>query len=275
MSEARNAAVYRAGDALKALIGGECRIGLVLGSGLGEYIERADNLRTLPYERIEGFPVSHVAGHKGRFAVGELFGKTVVAMQGRFHYYEGYAFSDLMAGVRAMKLAGVQDRLLTNASGGVNAAFAPGDLMLITDHINYSGMNPLVGPNDDTFGVRFPDASNVYDRALREKVKRCAAAAGLPLCEGVYMMFSGPSYETPAEIRMARAMGADAVGMSTVPEALAAAHCGIRTLGVSLIANMAAGMLDQPLSHAEVQQTAAAAAERFAALADVVVRDVF
>ncbi len=266
----------RAAEMLAPLCGEHaCRIGLILGSGLGEYFDRAENVRTLAYAAIPGFPVPRVDGHAGRFAVGELFGKTVLAMQGRFHYYEGYSARELTLGVRVMKLLGVEELLLTNAAGGVDTSFAPGDLMLISDHINYSGMNPLIGENDDRFGPRFPDASNVYDRALRQKARAAAETAGVPLREGVYMMFSGPSYETPAEIRMARAMGASAVGMSTVPEALAAAHCGMRALGVSLITNMAAGVLDQPLSHAEVRRVAALSQTRFAALTDAVVRDVF
>ena len=270
-----DAAALRAAEMLAPLCGtAGARTGLVLGSGLGGYMERAENLRTLDYAGIPGFPVPRVDGHAGRFAVGELYGKTVLAMQGRFHYYEGYTARELTLGVRTMKLLGVETLLLTNAAGGVDTSFAPGDLMLLSDHINYAGMNPLIGENDADFGPRFPDASNVYDRALRERARAAAAKAGVPLREGVYMMFSGPSYETPAEIRMARAMGASAVGMSTVPEALAAAHCGIKTLGVSLITNLAAGVLDQPLSHAEVQRVATLSAERFAALTDALVRDV-
>ncbi len=262
-------------DRLAPICGKSCRIGLILGSGLGGYAERVKNMRTLDYSEIPDYPHSSVPGHKGRFVAGELFGKTVVAMQGRFHYYEGYPQSTLAIGVRTMKRLGVTHLLLTNAAGGVNLAFSPGDLMLIADHINYSGGNPLIGPNDDAYGTRFPDQSNVYDRELRARALRLAGENGIDLKQGVYMMFSGPTFETPAEIRMARTLGASAVGMSTVPEAIVAAHCGIRTLGVSLITNMAAGILDQPLTHEEVQQTAAAAGRRFTSLVDMIVQGVF
>ena len=270
-----SSAVANAVAACRPYCGDDCRIGLILGSGLGAWADSLDGARTVDYASIEGFPRSNVAGHAGRFAIGERFSKRVIAMQGRFHYYEGHTPDALTAGVRAMKRLGVTHLLLTNAAGGVDKSFSPGDLMLITDHINFSGSNPLIGPNDDSFGPRFPDVSNAYDRALREAVKAYAANCGLFLREGVYMMFSGPCYETPAEIRMARALGASAVGMSTVPEAIAAAHCGLRTLGISLITNMAAGILDQRLSHEEVQATADLAAARFSALIDGIIKDVF
>lgn len=260
---------------LLPLTGEGCKIGLILGSGLGAYADRLEHPRYLDYTDIPDFPHSTVAGHKGRFVIGERAGKTVLIMQGRFHYYEGHPQSRLMLGVRIMKRLGVEKLLLTNAAGGVDLSFAPGDLMLISDHINFSGANPLFGPNDDSLGVRFPDMSNVYDRELRKQVKAVAAANGIPLREGVYMMFTGPSFETPAEIRFARVAGAGAVGMSTVPEAIAAAHCGIKTLGISLVTNMAAGILDQPLTHEEVQATAALASERFTALVDSIIADVF
>jgi len=267
--------VESAVERLRPLCGDECKIGLILGSGLGDYAERLRNIRTLNYAEIPGFPQSHVSGHKGRFVIGELFGKTVVCMQGRFHYYEGYPQSQIALGVRTMKRLRVEKLLLTNASGGVNLGFQPGDLMLISDHINYSGSNPLIGPNDDSFGPRFPDMSDVYDRALRKKTMEAARQIGLTLREGVYMMFSGPSFETPAEVVMARTLGADAVGMSTVPEAIAARHCGIDIVGVSLVTNMAAGILDQKLTHEEVQQTAAVASERFTRLVDKIIESVF
>lgn len=271
MKDVIEAAVER----LLPLCGDKCEIGLILGSGLGEYAERLTHPRFLDYTEIPGFPHSSVPGHMGRFVVGERFGKTVIAMQGRFHFYEGYAPVTLALGVRTMRRLGVSKLLLTNAAGGVNTQFSPGDLMLISDHINFARCNPLIGPNDDAYGVRFPDQSNVYDRALRLKVSEVAAECGIPLCEGVYMMFSGPTFETPAEIRMARILGASAVGMSTVPEAIAASHCGMQTLGISLITNMAAGMLDQPLTHEEVQSTAAVASARFTALVDRILESVF
>lgn len=267
--------ICAAAEKLAPICGEGCRIGLILGSGLGEYAERVENMRTLDYSEIPGYPHASVPGHRGRFVTGKLFGKSVVAMQGRFHYYEGYPQSVLAIGVRTMKRLGVTHLLLTNAAGGVNLDFSPGDLMLITDHINYSGGSPLIGPNDDAYGTRFPDQSNVYDRELRARTLKLAGESGIGLQQGVYMMFSGPAFETPAEIRMARTLGASAVGMSTVPEAIVAAHCGVRTLGISLITNMAAGILDQPLTHEEVQQTAAVASRRFTSLVDMIVQSVF
>ena len=260
---------------IREATGGPCTIGMILGSGLGEYASRLENPAFIPYAEIPGFPVSTVPGHAGRFAVGTIAGKSVVIMQGRFHYYEGYGKESLLLGVRTMKLAGVEKLLLTNAAGGVNLSFEPGTLMSITDHIDYAGVNPLIGQNDDRFGVRFPDQGNVYDRDLREKLCHAAEAAGIPLREGVYMMFSGPSFETPAEIRMARILGADAVGMSTVPEAIAANHCGIRTLGISLVTNMAAGITRATLTHEEVFETAQRASANFEKLVDLIVSDVF
>ena len=267
-------AIENALERLRPLVNGECKIGLILGSGLGTYAERIQNKRFLPYRDIPEYPQSRVEGHAGRFVVGELFGKTVICMQGRFHYYEGYPQSQLAIPIRVMKRLGVEQLLLTNAAGGVNLDFSPGDLMLISDHINFSGSHPLIGENDESFGTRFPDQSNVYDRELRAKVKTAANEIGVTLREGVYMMFSGPTFESPAEIVLARTVGASAVGMSTVPEAIAATHCGIRTIGLSLITNMAAGILNQPLSHEEVQETAALASERFSRLVDRIVETV-
>jgi purine-nucleoside phosphorylase len=270
-----NEVIERAVEILAPLCGNNCKIGLILGSGLGEYAEQIENKRFVSYRDLPGFPQSHVEGHKGRFVIGELFGKTVICMQGRFHYYEGYPQSEIAIAVRVMKRLGVEKLLLTNAAGGVNLDFAPGDLMLISDHINFSGSHPLIGANDERFGPRFPDQTNVYDRTLREGVRLAAKAAGVPLREGIYMMFSGPTFESPAEIVFARTIGASAVGMSTVPEAIAAAHCGIKTIGISLITNMAAGILNQPLSHEEVQETAAIASEKFTKLVDKIVETVF
>lgn len=266
--------IERAAEMLRPLTGGNCRIGLILGSGLGGYAGRLDDPRSLSYSEIEGFPVSSVPGHAGRFVVGEHAGKTVVVMQGRFHYYEGYPAAMLALGVRVMKSLGVETLLVTNAAGGVNRSFRPGTLMAITDHINFARVNPLIGENDDSYGPRFPDQSRVYDPALREALLRAAQEIGVPVEQGVYMMFTGPTFETPAEIRMARTLGADAVGMSTVPEAIVATHCGIRVLGITLVTNMAAGILDQPLTHEEVQQTAALASERFTRLVDAAVEHV-
>ena len=270
-----NEVIESAVSKLKPLCGDNCKIGLILGSGLGDYAERIENKRFLSYRELPGFPQSRVAGHKGRFVVGELFGKTVICMQGRFHYYEGYAQSQIALVIRVMKRLGVEKLLLTNAAGGVNLDFSSGDLMLISDHINFSGSHPLIGENDESFGPRFPDQTNVYDRELRDGVRNAAIEAGIPLREGVYMMFSGPSFESPAEIVFARIIGASAVGMSTVPEAIAATHCGIRTVGISLITNMAAGIMDQALSHEEVQDTAALASAQFAKLVNRIVETVF
>ena len=260
---------------LKQRGGEKAEIGLILGSGLGAYAETLDNKRYVEYAEIEGYPVSGVVGHKSRFVIGEKHGKTVVIMQGRFHYYEGYPMEMLTLGVRTMHKLGIKNLLVTNAAGGVNLSYHAGALMLISDHINFSGTNPLIGKNLDSFGPRFPDMSNVYDKTLRIKLKQLAARDGISLEEGVYLMMSGPCYETPAEIRMARALGADAVGMSTVPEAIAAAHCGMRTVGISLITNMAAGVLDQPLSHEEVTETADRAAVYFTKLVDLIVGELF
>ena len=266
MIESINAAV-----ALLEKVGAQgAQVGLILGSGLGDYAEGLTNPRFVNYADIPGYPVSKVMGHKSRFVVGERSGKKVIAMQGRFHFYEGVPQSLLMLGVRTMKKLGVKTLVVTNAAGGVNLDFSVGTLMLISDHINFSGSSPLIGKNADEFGPRFPDQSDTYTRALRSSIKERAAAAGIALAEGVYMMFSGPTYETPAEVRMARILGADAVGMSTVPEAIAARHCGMAVVGISLITNMAAGILNQALSHDEVAETAAIASKRFAKLIDLI-----
>ena len=247
-----NEVILSVADRLRPLCDSGCKIGLILGSGLGDYAETIEKKRYLDYRDIPGFPQSKVPGHKGRFVVGELYGKTVICMQGRFHYYEGYPQSQIALPIRVMKQLGVEKLLLTNAAGGVDLHFSSGDLMLISDHINFSGSNPLIGENDDTIGPRFPDQTNVYDRTLRAEVKRVAVEMNLPLREGVYMMFSGPTFESPAEIVFARTVGASAVGMSTVPEVIVAGHCGLPVLAISLVTNMAAGVLDQPLSGDEV-----------------------
>lgn len=250
-------------------------VGMILGSGLGDYADRIENPVKIPYQDIPNFPVSTVAGHAGQFVLGNRNGKTVIAMQGRIHYYEGYTQRQITLPVRIMKRLGIRNMLLTNASGGVNLSFAPGTLMMISDHINYSGSNPLLGPNFEIDGPRFPDMSRVYPKELRDKLRQCAAREGIALQEGVYMMFSGPCYETPAEVRMARTLGADAVGMSTVPEGIVCAHCGIPVLGISCITNYAAGILDQPLSHQEVVETAARVKDTFVQVVDLILKEVF
>lgn len=231
-------------------------IGLILGSGLGDYAESIQIEEILEYSDIEGFPVSTVSGHKGRFLFGYVEGVPIVAMQGRVHYYEGYPMQDVVLPVRLMGKMGVKKVILTNAAGGVNYDFHPGTLMLITDHITSLVPSPLIGPNEDTLGVRFPDMSEVYSRQLREIIKKAGENTGVELKEGVYVQFTGPSYETPAEIRMCRAIGGDAAGMSTACEAMAARHMGLEICGISCITNLAAGMSDQPLDHKEVQETA-------------------
>ena len=231
-------------------------IGMVLGSGLGDFADTLENPVRIAFSDIPNFPQPTVAGHAGALVFGEKMGQSVVVLQGRIHFYEGLPMQEITLPVRVLAAIGVKTLVLNNAPGGVNTSYEPGTLMLISDHINYSGANPLIGQNLDAFGPRFPDVSDVYTKAIREKVKAVAAEAGMKIREGVYMMFSGPSYETPAEVRMARIVGADAVGMSTVPEALIAAHCGMQVVGMSCITNMAAGVLDVKLDHSEVVETA-------------------
>lgn len=238
-------------------------IGITLGSGLGGLAEKIDKVCEISYKDIEGFPVSTVSGHDGRFIFGTLSGKRVVVMSGRVHFYEGYRMEEVVTPVRIMGLLGAKTVLLTNAAGGINLDFKPGDLMMITDHISLFVQNPLLGQNADELGPRFPDMSTVYDRRLQEKIRQAAAATGFDIKEGVYVQLTGPSYETPAEIRMLRKIGADAAGMSTVVEAIAANHMGLRVAGISCITNMAAGILDQPLNHEEVKATADMVKEKF------------
>lgn len=239
--------------------------GLILGSGLGELAEEIQNPVVISYNEIPHFPISTVVGHAGQLVYGDLAGKKVLAMQGRFHYYEGNSMQTVTYPVRVMKALGAHSVVVTNACGGVNETFAPGDLMLITDHINFMGANPLVGPNEESMGPRFPDMSQAYSIEYMTVAKEVAKAAGLHLKEGVYMGFSGPTYETPAEIRFARTIGADAVGMSTVPEVIVAAHSGLKVLGISCITNLAAGM-QKNLNHAEVVETTERVKVEFKAL---------
>lgn len=245
-------------------------VGLILGSGLGDYADQIENPVIIPYSELPEFPVSTVFGHAGQFVIGEHKGKKVIAMQGRVHYYEGYTQRQITLPTRIMKKLGIQKLILTNAAGGVNRSFKPGTLMLISDHINYSGQNPLIGSNMDEFGPRFPDMSNVYTKALRARIKEIAKEENIELEEGVYMMFTGPSFETPAEIRMAAVVGADAVGMSTVPEAIVAAHSGIEVVGISCVTNLAAGILDQKLTHEEVMEVATMVKSKFVRLIDAI-----
>ena len=239
---------------------------IVLGSGLGNFADQIEIAEELPYGEIEGFPVSTVPGHEGKFIFGYLGKVPVVCMKGRVHYYEGYPIGDVVLPTRLMKMMGAEILFLTNASGGVNAAFHAGDLMMITDHISCFVPNPLVGPNVEELGTRFPDMSSVYDKGLQEILRQTAEEYGIPMKEGVYMQLTGPSFESPAEIRMVRVLGADAVGMSTVVEAIAANHMGMRICGISCVCNLAAGMTENPLTHEEVQEAASQAAPLFTKL---------
>ena len=250
---------------------GDAEIGVILGSGLGDYVQALQNARTLRYANIPGFPTSTVPGHAGEWHAGILHNKRIAMMRGRFHYYEGYALQDVTLPVRVMKALGVHTLIVTNAAGGVNTGFSPGDLMAISDCLNMTGANPLFGSNLDSFGPRFPDMSKAFDRELRTLVHRSAADLGIAIREGVYAQMPGPSFETPAEIRMLRVLGADAVGMSTVPEVIVARHGGLRVLGISCITNMAAGILDQPLNHEEVMETGERVKGTFRALLDSVI----
>ncbi len=241
-------------------------VAIVLGSGLGDFAEEIEVKAELPYKEIEGFPVSTVAGHAGKYIFGYLGEIPVVCMKGRIHYYEGYAMSDVVLPTRLMKLMGAKILFLTNASGGVNRDFKPGDLMLITDHNAAMVPNPLIGPNIEELGTRFPDMSEIYDKDLRQLIRDTAAENGIDLKEGVYMQFTGPSYESPSEVRMAGILGADAVGMSTTVEAIAANHMGMKICGISCVCNPAAGISEEPLTHAEVQAAADAASAKFRVL---------
>lgn len=250
---------------------GKADIGVILGSGLGDYAEALEDAVKLPYSEIPGFPRSTVAGHAGMWCCGTLHGKRVVMMQGRFHYYEGYGMKDVTLPVRVMQKIGVKTLVVTNAAGGVNLGYHPGELMVIGDMFSMTAQNPLIGPNLDAFGPRFPDMSCAFDKELRALAHECANEQGFALREGVYAQMTGPTYETPAEIRMLRTLGADAVGMSTVPEVIVARHGGMRVLGISCITNMAAGILDQPLNHAEVTETANRVKGQFRSLLDGII----
>ena len=246
-------------------------IGLVLGSGLGTLADSMKDPIIVDYGSVPGFPQPTVEGHKGRFVIGDYEGKPVLVMQGRFHYYEGKEMEEVVLPIRVMRDLGIGTLILTNAAGGINTDFRPGDIMLITDHINLSGLNPLRGKNYDEFGPRFPDMSNAYDPGLRQITLDAAKQLGIPIRTGIYAMMQGPSYETPAEIRMLRMLGADAVGMSTVPEVLAAVHAQMKVLGISCITNMAAGILKKSLTHQEVMETANQAKDKFLQLINAVI----
>ena len=252
---------------IKALIGNRSpEIAIILGSGLGEIADNIKNPLIIEYEDIKGFPTSTVAGHKGKLIVGSIEDKEVLCMQGRFHLYEGYSPSIISQVMKAFKLIGIKKIFITNAAGSLNKDFSPGSLMLITDHINFSGQNPLTGPNDNNLGPRFPDMSNAYDTDLRNQIKDIAIKNNIKLYEGIYLMVLGPNFETPAEIRAFRILGADAVGMSTVPEVIAAVHAGIKVTAVSTITNFGAGIQNHALSHEETIEGAAKGAKDLAKL---------
>lgn len=241
----------------------EPKVAIVLGSGLGDYAQDIKVVTEVDYSEIEGFPVSTVPGHAGKFIFGYVGDVPVVCMKGRVHYYEGYPISDVVLPTRLMKLMGAEILFLTNASGGVNKNFQAGDFMLITDQISTFAPNPLIGQNIDELGTRFPDMSEIYNKELREIIKETAKENEISLQEGVYIQFTGPSFESPAEIKMAAAVGADAVGMSTAVEAIAANHMGMKVCGISCVCNLAAGLSENPLTHEEVQEAANNAAPFF------------
>jgi len=243
-------------------------VGIVLGSGLGGFADTLENRTERLYSEISGWPVSTAVGHAGKLVTGRIGDTDVIVLAGRAHLYEGYTAHEVTFGIRELARRGVRSLILTNAAGGINASYKPGDLVLISDHINLLGANPLTGPNDESLGPRFPDMSEAYSRKYRDIAKE---ATGLPLAEGVYAAVPGPSYETPAEIRYLRAIGADLVGMSTVPETIAANHLGIKVLGISCVTNMAAGLLPQKLVHEEVLRTGERVRDTLVALLRAVV----
>lgn len=263
--------VQEAADALRTRLGDVPRIAVILGSGLGAFGDSLADATVVPYEAIPHWPASRVVGHAGKLVAGSCKGRRVLALSGRAHFYEGHSLATVTFATRVLGRLGVTTLIVTNAAGGINTKFGQGALMLMDDHINLLGTNPLIGSNDDRFGRRFPDMSEVYSRRLRGLAADAAKASGLALEHGVYIAVTGPSYETPAEIRAFRTMGADAVGMSTVPEAIVARQMGIEVLGISCISNMAAGILPQPLSEEEVIETTGRVRGAFIALLEGVI----
>lgn len=248
-------------------------LGIILGSGLGALVDIMEEKTVIPYGEIPHFPQSHVAGHAGNLVIGRIGNLVVAAMQGRFHFYEGFSMKEVAYPIYVMKLLGVRDLIVTNACGGINTAFRPGDLMLLTDYINMLGNNPLIGPNDERFGVRFPDMSEAYSRTLIAKAERAAGELGLAYQKGVYAIFSGPCYETAAEIRAYAHLGADAIGMSTVPETIAANYLGMRVLGIACITNMATGIAKEKHTHEEVMRIAGESSERLCSWVRKIIMD--
>jgi purine-nucleoside phosphorylase len=267
-------AIRAAADYIRGKLGGfQPEIALILGSGMGLLADLVEQPIHIHYSEIPGFPVSTVEGHAGRFVIGKLEERNVLVMQGRFHYYEGYPIRALAMPVWVMKMLGIKMLVVTNAAGGVNAHFVQGDLMLITDHLNFAFNNPLMGHNIAELGPRFPDTSQAYSARLQAVARAVGIAQGIQLQEGVYQFNTGPCYETPAEVRLAKHLGADAVGMSTVPEVHAAAHCGMEVLGISFISNLAAGISDKALSHAEVVETMDIVKDKFIRLVRGILQD--
>ena len=263
-----------ASDFIKGKIGDfKPEIGIILGSGLGELADEYCDI-AIPYTEIPGFEASTVSGHKSRLVFANINGKKVVMMQGRFHFYEGHSIQKVVFPVKVMKKLGVKTLIVTNAAGGVNPDFKPADLMIITDHINHMGVNPLIGPNDSGMGERFPDMSEVYTKKYVKLAENIGEKLGIKLQKGVYIALTGPSYETPAEVRMARIIGADAVGMSTVPEAITASWAGMNVIGLSCICNSAAGVSTVGLSHADVIKAAGEAKDKFIKLVNEIIKEI-
>jgi purine-nucleoside phosphorylase len=260
--------IDKAYDYLSSHVRKRPEVCIVLGSGLGGYADNISGAEVIAYKDVPGFPVSTVEGHAGRLVFGQKYGIDIACMQGRFHCYEGYGADETVIPLRALIKMGVKKLLITNAAGGVNLNFKPGDIMIIEDHINITFLNPLAGANIDEFGPRFPDMTYAYDKKLTAAIKDAAKDNGIRVRTGVYAMMKGPSFETPAEIRAMRALGADAVGMSSIPEVIAAAHAGVSSAAMSCITNMAAGILDKPLSHQEVIETGKIAADNIKKLID-------
>ncbi|MBS6535243.1 purine-nucleoside phosphorylase [Peptoniphilus harei] len=261
-------------DYIKGKIKNQPEIGIVLGSGLGDFADSIEDKIEIPYTEIPGFPVSTVKGHDGKLIFGKINSKEVCVMKGRIHYYEGYDIKEVVYPIEVLAGLGIKTLILTNAAGGVNTDFEPADLMIINDHINLMGKNPLIGPNDEDLGPRFPDMTDLYNKDLIEVAEKSAKKLGIDIKEGVYMYFTGPSYETAAEVRMARILGADAVGMSTVPEAIIARHRGLKILGISTITNMSTGILDTPLDHTEVVEVGQEVAGKFKELLKEIIEEI-
>lgn len=266
--------IKEASNFIKEKINYEPKIGLILGSGLGILADEIKDAINIEYKDIPYFPTSTVEGHSGKLVIGKLENKYVIALQGRFHYYEGYSMKDVTFPVRVMKEIGIKNIIVTNAAGGSNTSFEPGDLMIINDHINFSFNNPLMGKNFDELGPRFPDMSHAYNEDLIKLAEDTGNELDIKLKKGVYMFFTGPTYETPAEIKMAQILGADAVGMSTVPEVIVAVHGGLNVLGISCITNMAAGILNKPLDHKEVIETTQKVKNEFIKLVKQIIKKV-